>query len=705
MSGEVDEPRDHESVYGDGPGELGVPVDPPDRKPVFADVVAWTDNRRPIIPAVLRSRDQRRILYRWAVRLGLHTAAYHAFWSWKYAGRVAWRAPKGAGRLTWKGAKWAVHWENIERRQTARRKDDTEEWLKVVAKNDAERHLIVAGLVVFALVVAGVLLWFLAPWYVQLPLIVGVMLALAKVGSPPDKPITDRVVQGPQFRKLTGEMVRGALLASGYGKEAADFDNFPREIIRDGPGYSALVNLPRGVTSDMIIARRERVAAAPELRLPLDQVWLNPGKHTGQIEMWVADEPVSLMQQPPWPLLSRSAKVDVFKSFQFATDPRLNVINSALMFRNWLIGAMPGAGKTFALRLLLLAAALDPRVELRGYELKGSGDLDALEEVCTEYGSGADDDTCEAALALLRHLYKECLRRGPVIKQMAKAGKAPENKVTPELAGMRSLGLHPLVAFIDECQNLFSHKQYGDEAGELAEKVIKLGRALGIILLLATQRPDAKSLPKGISDNAGVRFCLRVMGQEANDMVLGTSMYKQGIRATQFGDEDLGWGWLVGQGKPTACKGFYVDGPGATRVIARALELRGGPAQPTPRERVPAYNLLDDLNAVWPEGEEKVWSEVLVKRLAELRPEVYGDWVGIDDKGNPTYNTSVLAAALKGYKVSTGQVWGQDEHGKGANRRGLVRADLLAAIDSRRQAQIAASRASRQAEELMALED
>jgi S-DNA-T family DNA segregation ATPase FtsK/SpoIIIE len=638
MSGEVDEPRDHESVYGDGPGELGVPVDPPDRKPVFADVVAWTDDRRPIIPAVLRSRDQRRTLYRWAVRLGLHTAGYHAFWSWKYAGKIMWRAPKGAGILAVKGGKWAIHWENIERRQTARRRDDNEEYLKVVAKNDAERHMMVAGVVVFLLVVAGVLLWFLAPWYVQLPVVVGVALVLAKVGSPADKPITDRVVQGPRFRKLTGEMVRGALLATGYGKEPGDFD-FDREIGRDGPGYSALVSLPRGVTSAMIMERRERAAAAPELRLPLDQVWLKPGKHTGQIELWVADEPVSLMKQPPWPLLSRSARVDIFKSNPFATDPRLNVIKGGLMFRNWLIGAMPGAGKTFALRLLLLTAALDPRVELRGYELKGSGDLDALEPVCTEYGSGADDDTTEAALIMLRHLYKECLRRGPVIKQMAKAGKAPENKVTPELASMRSLGLGPLVAFIDECQNLFSHRQYGDEAGELAEKVIKLGRALGIILLLATQRPDAKSLPKGISDNAG------------------------------------------------------------------ALELRGGPAQPTARERVPAYNLLDDLAAVWPEGEEKVWSEILVKRLAELRPEVYGDWVGIDDKGNPTYNTSALAAALKGYKVSTGQVWGQDERGKGANRRGLVRADLLAAIDSRRQAQIAASRASREVEEMLALED
>jgi S-DNA-T family DNA segregation ATPase FtsK/SpoIIIE len=705
VSGEVYEPRDHESVeVGDQARDLGVPVDPPDRKPVFAQVVARTDNRKPIVPAVLRNREQRRILYRWAVLLGLHTAAYHATRTPKYAGRVAWRAPKGAGILALKGAKWAVHWENIERRWTARRRDDNEEYLKVVAKNDVERHMMVGAAVLLLLVVAGALAWFLAPWYVLLPLIVGVALVLARVGSPAGRPITDRVAPGQQYRKLTGEMVRGALLASGYGKEPGDF-HFEREIIRDGPGYSALVNLPRGVTAAMVMERRERVAAAPELRLPLDQVWLKPGKHTGQIELWVADEPVSLMKQQPWPLLTRTAKVDVFKSFPFATDPRLNVIKSALMFRNWLIGAMPGAGKTFALRLLLLAAALDPRVELRGYELKGSGDLDALEPVCTEYGSGADDDTCEAALALLRHLYKECLRRGPVIKQMAKAGKAPENKVTPELAGMKSLGLHPLVAFIDECQNLFSHKQYGDVAGELAEKVIKLGRALGIILLLATQRPDAKSLPKGISDNAGVRFCLRVMGQEANDMVLGTSMYKQGIRATQFGDEDLGWGWLVGQGKPTACKGFYVDGPGAQRVIARALELRGGPAQPTARERVPAYNLLDDLAAVWPEGEEKVWSEVLVKRLAELRPEVYGDWVGVEDKGNPTYNTSALAAALKGYKVSTGQVWAQDEHGKGANRRGLVRADLLAAIDSRRQAQIAASRASREVEELMALED
>ena len=47
------------------------------------------------------------------------------------------------------------------------------------------------------------------------------------------------------------------------------------------------------------------------------------------------------------------------------------------MFRNWLFGGQPGSGKTFAMRLLVLAAALDIRVELRGYELKGVGGLQA----------------------------------------------------------------------------------------------------------------------------------------------------------------------------------------------------------------------------------------------------------------------------------------------------------------------------------------
>ena len=82
-----------------------------------------------------------------------------------------------------------------------------------------------------------------------------------------------------------------------------------------------------------------------------------------------------------------------------------------LMFRNWLFGGQPGSGKTFAMRLLVLAAALDIRVELRGYELKGVGDFKALAPVCAEYGNGNDDDTLTACADMFGWLYGEGQKR------------------------------------------------------------------------------------------------------------------------------------------------------------------------------------------------------------------------------------------------------------------------------------------------------
>ncbi len=93
------------------------------------------------------------------------------------------------------------------------------------------------------------------------------------------------------------------------------------------------------------------------MRLPLDQVWPEPAPgHTGRLALWVGYEPASQMRQPAWPLLA-SGKVDVFKPFPFATTPRMDTVDAELMFRNWLFGGQPGSGKTFALRLLVLAAA------------------------------------------------------------------------------------------------------------------------------------------------------------------------------------------------------------------------------------------------------------------------------------------------------------------------------------------------------------
>ena len=329
-----------------------------------------------------------------------------------------------------------------------------------------------------------------------------------------------------------------------------------------------------GVTVADIAERRDRLASG--LRRPVGCVWPEPAAevHAGRLVLWVGDQDLAKARQPSWPL-ARTGRVDLFAAVPFGTDQRGRTVVMELMYGNVLIGAMPGMGKTFALRILALAAALDPRAELRTFELKGSGDLSALEKVSHTYGSGIDDDTIAACVDTLRDVANvEIPRRAKVIAGLPK-DICPDNKVTRDLADTRRLGLHPLVVIVDECQNLFSHSVYGKEAGDLCEKIIKLGRAFGVILKLATQRPDAPSLPTGVSSNAGIRFCLRVMGQTENDMVLGTSSYKNGTRATMFTARDLGIGYLVGT-SPDAqiVRSYKVDNPAADKICDRARALR-----------------------------------------------------------------------------------------------------------------------------------
>jgi DNA segregation ATPase FtsK/SpoIIIE, S-DNA-T family len=325
----------------------------------------------------------------------------------------------------------------------------------------------------------------------------------------------------------------------------------------------------------------------------------------------------------------------------------------------------------------VLAAALDIRPEIRGYELKGTGDFAPVAPVCAEYGSGNDDDTLAACADMFGWLYGEGQKRAARIRRYAELGRAPENKVTPELAALPGSGLHPMVVFVDEIQELFTFGKTGKEAGETAEKCIKLFRALGIILLLGTQIPDKDSLPTGITRNINTRFCLSVADQVANDMILGTSAYKLGYRATVFEPgTEAGWGILAGLGKPGARRSFYVDNDQAATVMARAIAARAAAGvlpEPQDGPARPVADVLADVAAIWPAGEEAAWNETLLERLKNLRPEIYGRW-----------EPAQLTTALSGYGITTGQI-GRRIDGKTVNRRGPARADILSAITERNQ--------------------
>ncbi|MFF5975719.1 cell division protein FtsK [Streptomyces sp. NPDC012769] len=644
--------------------------------------------RRDVIPVWLRSTSELRTAAGWVARHYTHTVGYHALRAPIYAARLALQSPVGAAKFVGGVMRWVADREGEPVRAAAVRREDAAEYLRLSAQRDSRVRLrtMVAALAMFVGLVAALAIYVLAPGWVQAVSVGTLVLALGAAGRKADNPVVHRAVELPKATKLTSDIVLRALGALGIpainqaqGKGRDGFE-FTAPITRDGPGWRAEGNLPFGVTVTDIIERRERLASG--LRRPLGCVWPEavPNEHTGRLVLWVGDQDMNQAKKPAWPL-AKTGSVDLFKPVAYGTDQRGRWVEVTLMYIAGVIGAIPRMGKTFLLRLLLLIAALDPRAEVHTYDMKGTGDLDPVgNAVSHRHAAGDDDESIQYALADFRELREELRRRTKVIRGLPR-DICPESKVTSQLADKRSLGLHPIVVGVDECQVLFEHPEHGKEFEEIATDLVKRGPATGIVLLLATQRPDAKSLPTGISANAGARWCLKVMGQTENDMVLGTSAYKRGVRATMFAWGDKGIHYFVGEGSDARIvSSVYVDAPGAEAIGARARAAREkaglltGYAMGEAPEVVtgPAYDLLADILAVVPAAEERVWNERIAARLAELRPDVYGGWKGEN-----------VTSALKPHGIKTRDVAGTTDEGNRTTRRGIVRADLTKTVAER----------------------
>ncbi|AIV35982.1 cell division protein FtsK [Streptomyces sp. CCM_MD2014] len=643
--------------------------------------------RRAVVPVWLRSTAELKTAAGWVARHYAHAAGYHALRAPVYAARLTLQAPAGAARFIGGTLRWVADREGEPVRLAAVRREDAAEYLKLSRQRDGRVRLrtLVAVLAMFTGLATALAIYVLAPMWLQVVSVGALVMALGSAGRKADAPVIHRAVELPKAAKLTSDIVLRALGALGIPAinqaqaKGRDGFEFTAPITRDGPGWRAEGNLPFGVTVTDIIERRERLASG--LRRPLGCVWPEAvaDEHTGRLVLWVGDQDLTKAKKPQWPL-AKAGAVDLFKPVAYGTDQRGRWIEVTLMYIAGVIGAIPRMGKTFLLRLLLLIAALDPRAELHTYDMKGTGDLDPVgNAVSHRHAAGDDDEAIAYALADWRALREELRRRTKVIRSLPR-DICPESKVTSQLADKRSLGLHPIVVGVDECQVLFEHPEHGKEFEEIATDLVKRGPATGIVMLLATQRPDAKSLPTGISANASARWCLKVMGQTENDMVLGTSAYKRGVRATMFAWGDKGIHYFVGEGSDARIvASVYVDAPGAETIAARARKARetagllSGHALGEAPETVtgPAYDLLADILAVIPAAETKVWSETVVARLAELREDVYGGW-----------DPEQLSAALKPHGVSTIQV-GRRVKGKVVNRRGIDRSHITTAIAER----------------------
>ncbi|MBP2476618.1 S-DNA-T family DNA segregation ATPase FtsK/SpoIIIE [Crossiella equi] len=623
-----------------------------------------------------------------------HATGYHLARLPLYCGRLLRRIPAGAKRGLIAIYRWLFDLEARPIRVAAGQDSgQLDGYLKLAVQRD--RRVRRRGLLALAVLLVGLPALALAVVHASaVQLAVGVLLvglAVGAAGVPQDQPVATRAVVAATYRRITSDVIVTALAAIGVpGISSALTKNphaigFAAPITRDAEGYRADIDLPAGVVAGDVIERRVRLAGA--LGRPLGCVWPEPvpSVHPGRLCLWVGDQDMITVTPPPWPL-ETVGTADVFSPAPIGTDPRGRWVSLTLMFTSVVIGAIPRMGKTVWLRHLLLIAALDWRTEIHAIDLKGTGDLAPIKPVAHRYRSGVSDEDIAYGLADVRALQQELDRRAKIINGLPR-DICPDSKVTPELAANPTLGLHPIVLAVDECQRWFDHSTYGPELASIVADLVRRGPAVGIIVILATQRPDADSIPPAIGSNAAVRIALKVFGHRENDMTLGPGMYSAGFRATAFSKADLGIALVVGVAtEPMTVRGVYLDAVDADKVVARAKLIReqhgvvSGFAADADTTTPTVDTFLADAYAVT-QGADFLWSTVIIRRLAALRPELYRDWTELDSKTAATQ----LANRLRQYGISTEQKWGTDpDTGETANRRGVSVADLRRALDRRR---------------------
>jgi S-DNA-T family DNA segregation ATPase FtsK/SpoIIIE len=664
-----------------------VTVDPPqpDTAPEYG-LERWRRQwreRPAIVPRWLRSSDERKATVRWAIRYVSYVGAYHLLRCPKYALRIVTRAPRGVVRIVGGTARWAADVESRPLRVTAVEERATGEYLRLLSahRTAVHRRALLCG--VALCVIAGSIAVSLSPTtagWVKAVSLATVLLVLGLVGRRHDQPVVDRAMVRPLARKLTADVVTRAFIAASLCK-GADPVTFPQPIQRDGNGWRAVIDLPWGVTAEQAIKRRDRLASG----LDLDEVQVWPERVRGttgsarRVALWVADEDPYAKPSGRWPWAEDRTETSLFDPLPFGQDQRGRLVELRLMFTSVLVGAIPRMGKTLAARLLLLAAALDPYVQLHVYDGKGGQDWRPFARLAHRCGFGARSEVVQRLRNDLRELHDDMNDRYDRMAELP-ADLSPEARVTPRLASNIALKLHPIVIGIDECQRYFEDPTYGDEIVSLLTELAKVGPAVGIIVVPATQKPDAHSVPTRLRDVIGTRFALKTMTYQSSEAVLGAGSYSAGYDASRVQRAHKGVGWLIGADDSgdvddaVVVRSFLTTAADVEQVIERARAARiaagtlSGVAAGEETDQVDRVSVLDDVHGVFAPGEERLWSERILDRLAALRPGYYAGWT-----------PAQLAAALKPYGIATRQVWGTTDHGDQANRRGIDRDDVDAA--------------------------
>jgi S-DNA-T family DNA segregation ATPase FtsK/SpoIIIE len=253
--------------------------------------------------------------------------------------------------------------------------------------------------------------------------------------------------------------------------------------------------------------------------------------------------------------------LSVFDPFFIGIDEFGHPVRLPMMFRNVLAAGEPGGGKSGFLNGILSHASLDPSCRLVLLDGK-QVELSQWED-CADVFVGPDLDH---AIATLRRVQVVMNNRYAYLRSRFRRKIRRDDVFGPMLVAVDEIAYYSATAGDKKTQDLFS---------ALLRDLVARGRAVGIMVAAATQRPSSDIIPTSLRDLFAWRFAARCTTDVSSDIVLGHGWAARGWTANQISPANPGAGLLIGEGGvPALVKVAYLSDEDCAAIAAYAANLR-----------------------------------------------------------------------------------------------------------------------------------
>ncbi|MGH2689522.1 MAG: FtsK/SpoIIIE domain-containing protein [Actinomycetota bacterium] len=330
-----------------------------------------------------------------------------------------------------------------------------------------------------------------------------------------------------------------------------------RRIVDVPAGERMQVRVPHGVDAGALESASEAIAAS--MRVREVRVVRDPANAAHAWVTVVRRDPLAVIDPLPCPFLDATA-MTLTDPVPVGIDEEGEEVSVSLLWHNMLLGGETGSGKSGGLNMLVAASALDPSVRLT--LLDGKLVELAVWRRCAEASVGVSVgdgiDVLRARQAEMEDRYRFLLEAG-------------KRKVEPG----DGLALHVVV--VDELAHYLTagDRKETAEFANLLRDLVSRGRAAGIIVLAATQKPSHDVIPTSLRDLFGFRWAFRCATPQASDTILGSGWASAGYSATSIDASTRGVGLLLHEGgTPTRMRAVWLGDEDLVRLATRAEGLR-----------------------------------------------------------------------------------------------------------------------------------